>query len=505
MTIFCEHILTASEKNVPKENSSQKFQSVFSLGEERGAVFTYAVKMRVMSGATSQFEYFFHFFVYPLIIVACKRTTENSICIIGTSCNYKMVTTMKVAHVLLLLGHAWTNAEEVKVVNASNGVVGHIRRHHHRRDLGGKEDKNGNNNNGGGGGGGFGGTTCNGVDMILEDGSTVSKCGVREKHPCDDFNSVSIARKSNIQTDECCKTNTCASNGGGCCRNYNYLVHDIKNDYPHLPCICNDYTYEGDNSNNNDGSVQSDVEDTFSPLEEIKEEKKKQEEQDYGSNQGGQKDVCQSGRNTNPCDDNAMCQSTASGVVICTCHEGWEGNGFQCKKKNGAGGGGKAGDNKKNEKAPPSSMIKEFDEKKKKDEGKEDTKTNGGGDKQQKQQNGGGNTTPNNDNKDNKEKQKQSNNGGNINGGNGGNCNGIDQVDIDGTTTISKCGIKEKHPCDEFDSVSSIRKDHVMSDSCCKTNTCSDGCCRNYSYLVHDTKNNYPHLACICNERTYGS
>ena len=37
----------------------------------------------------------------------------------------------------------------------------------------------------------------------------------------------------------------------------------------------------------------------------------------------------------------------------------------------------------------------------------------------------------------------------------------------------------------------------------CGANSCAKGCCRDYQFLVCDENNDFPDLACVCNENTY--
>ena len=111
----------------------------------------------------------------------------------------------------------------------------------------------GNKQGGGGGGGGGTDTTvtvviaCGGTDTIVSTDSatgltkTISACGVAEQRPCLNPNKVVQSAIDNQQTSLACRFGTCV----GCCRYFNYLFCDTQNSFPHLPCLCNEYTYGG--------------------------------------------------------------------------------------------------------------------------------------------------------------------------------------------------------------------------------------------------------------------
>jgi hypothetical protein len=90
-------------------------------------------------------------------------------------------------------------------------------------------------------------TSCAGTDTIVSTNaingrvSTLSKCGVKEQMPCLNPNKVVATATSNQQTSLECLSGTCQ----GCCRYFNFLTCDKTNSFPHLPCLCNAYTYGG--------------------------------------------------------------------------------------------------------------------------------------------------------------------------------------------------------------------------------------------------------------------
>ena len=65
--------------------------------------------------------------------------------------------------------------------------------------------------------------------------------GLIEDHECMDRNRADVIAAANgADTTEGCEVNEC---DGGCCRYYTlFLTCDKDNNFPHLPCVCNDIT-----------------------------------------------------------------------------------------------------------------------------------------------------------------------------------------------------------------------------------------------------------------------
>ena len=111
--------------------------------------------------------------------------------------------------------------------------------------------------------------------------------------------------------------------------------------------------------------------------------------------------------------------------------------------------------------------------------------------------------------------------GGNVNnkqkekegGGNGGTdyapiyrepSTGNGATNGNGASAASDTAIvlEETQPCIPFNGDISSRASLSLTDSVCTTNECSGGCCRVYNWLICDTTNQMPTLACVCNENT---
>jgi hypothetical protein len=69
-------------------------------------------------------------------------------------------------------------------------------------------------------------------------------------------------------------------------------------------------------------------------------------------------------------------------------------------------------------------------------------------------------------------------------------------------TGATSDALQETNPCIPFNSDMTARASLSLSDDACRANECSGGCCRVYHWLICDTANEMPNLACICNENT---
>jgi hypothetical protein len=63
-------------------------------------------------------------------------------------------------------------------------------------------------------------------------------------------------------------------------------------------------------------------------------------------------------------------------------------------------------------------------------------------------------------------------------------------------------GLVESRDCQSFDTLDPGIKSNENTVAACLTNSCGGGCCRIFLWMVCDEDNEYPHLACICNENT---
>jgi hypothetical protein len=70
------------------------------------------------------------------------------------------------------------------------------------------------------------------------------------------------------------------------------------------------------------------------------------------------------------------------------------------------------------------------------------------------------------------------------------------------TAVAQSSDIEENHECYPFDDARG-QTSAAKTQGSCKNNICNDGCCRYHTaFLTCDTKNDYPHQPCICNELT---
>jgi hypothetical protein len=67
---------------------------------------------------------------------------------------------------------------------------------------------------------------------------------------------------------------------------------------------------------------------------------------------------------------------------------------------------------------------------------------------------------------------------------------------------LSTAQLEETKPCIDFSNPLAVAS-AAKTTSSCKNNGCGGGCCRYHTaFLTCDTKNNFPHQACICNDLT---
>ena len=57
--------------------------------------------------------------------------------------------------------------------------------------------------------------------------------GIMERKPCIEFEAIRPEQLSNPLADEQCSSNDC---GGGCCRNYNWILCDTDSSFAYLQC-----------------------------------------------------------------------------------------------------------------------------------------------------------------------------------------------------------------------------------------------------------------------------
>jgi hypothetical protein len=99
--------------------------------------------------------------------------------------------------------------------------------------------------------------------------------------------------------------------------------------------------------------------------------------------------------------------------------------------------------------------------------------------------------------------------GGATGGSNGGGNLGVGTESVRGTTyrdgsTLSAAGVRENFPCDALTDAE-IDEKVLLSDPEGTGGVCTNGCLRNYSFLVCDESNDFPHVACVCSANTFNS